>query len=114
MFEERLRGLVQRVAGARAAALVASDGISVESYAPEPGLDLELLAAELPSHVARMSDLSMGRVEQLAIAADAHTVLLGRLTDGYFLMLVLGERGNFGRARFELKRAPLEFARDLL
>jgi predicted regulator of Ras-like GTPase activity (Roadblock/LC7/MglB family) len=114
MFDSRLRELLQRVEGACAVSLVASDGISVQSVVDGPGPDLEVLAGELLSQVGRVSDLSVGKVDQFVIAADAYTVMLGRLTDSYFLMLVLGEEGNFGRARFELRRAPLEFERDLV
>lgn len=114
MFESRLRDLLQRVEGACAVSLVASDGIAVQSYSAGAGPDLEVLAAELLSQVGRVSDLSVGKVDQFVIAADPYTVMLGRLTDSYFLMLVLGEEGNFGRARFELRRAPLEFERDLV
>jgi hypothetical protein len=41
-------------------------------------------------------------------------VMLGRLTDGYYLMLVLGQGGNVGRARYELRRAPLDYEKDLI
>jgi predicted regulator of Ras-like GTPase activity (Roadblock/LC7/MglB family) len=114
MFEDRLRELVERVGGACAATLVASDGISVQSFSSQEGPDLEMLAAELLSQIGRLSDLAVGKVGQYMIAADAYTVMLGRLTDGYYLMLVLGQGGNVGRARYELRRAPLEYERDLI
>jgi predicted regulator of Ras-like GTPase activity (Roadblock/LC7/MglB family) len=114
MFDRRLRDLIERVEGACGAALVANDGITVRAYASEPGPDLEMLAAELLSQIGRVADLAVGRVDQFVIAADPYTVMLGRLTDSYFLMLVLGGGGNFGRARFELRRAPLDFEKDLI
>jgi len=114
MFDDRLRGLTERVEGACGAALVASDGITVRAYASKPGPDLEMIGAELLAQIGRVSDLSVGRVDQFVIAADPYTVLLGRLTDSYFLMLVLGAGGNFGRARYELRRAPLDFEKDLI
>ena len=41
-------------------------------------------------------------------------MMLGRVAPGYYLMLVLAHGRSFGRARFELRRAPLAFEEDLL
>ncbi len=117
MFEERLSAIRGRVGGALAVSLVARDGIPVESDVADSSLDLEVLAAELLTQVREIADdhreLSVGAVRQFSITTDRYTLMLGALTEDYFLLLVLGENGNFGRARYELRRAPLEFARDL-
>ncbi len=117
MFQQRLGAIRARIEGALAVSLVARDGIPVESENADSDLDLEALAAELLTQVRAITDdhreLSVGAVRQFSITTDRYTLMLGALTDDYFLLLVLGENGNFGRARFELRRAPLEFAEDL-
>ncbi len=117
MFEERLSGIRRRIEGALAVSLVARDGIAVESEVADSDLDLEVLAAELLTQVRAIADdhreLSVGAVRQFSITTDRYTLMLGAVSEDYFLLLVLGEDGNFGRARYELRRAPLEFAKDL-
>ena len=118
MFKERLRSLLDRVEGARGVSLVAEDGIAVDSVSADPELDLEVLAAELLTQVNRLAsgspDLALGAVSQFSITADRYSVLLGALTESYYLMVVVAAGGSFGRARFELRRAPLDFAEDLI
>jgi len=38
---------------------------------------------------------------------------LSSLTGSYSLLLVLSDEGSYGRARFELRRALIEFESDL-
>jgi hypothetical protein len=52
-------------------------------------------------------------VQQFAITTDRHTFIVSAVAPGYYLLLVLGERGVYGRARFELRRAKLLFEEDL-
>ncbi len=119
MFEARLRRLLDRVDGALAVSLVAADGIAVESCeADDRGPDLEVLAAELLDQVRAISDdhreLGVGEVCQFSISTDRYDILVSALTEDYYLLLVLGARGAYGRARFELRRARLDFEEDLV
>lgn len=118
MFEQRLRELVDRVDGANSACLVARDGIAVESYPEEPGLDLEAMAAELLNMIRRVSDEdrdpTVGQVRAFSVVGDRWTVALRAVTPNYYLLLALEREGALGRARYELRRAPLDFERDLL
>lgn len=120
MFAERLGNIAARIEGVRLVGLIAGDGIPIETF-PSEGtgdLDLEAMAAELLAQVRAISDnhseLAMGRVRQLSITTDRHSVMLGALDGGHFLLLVLGEGASLGRARFELRRAPLAFEHDLV
>ncbi len=118
MFTERLQQVAERIDGAQALSLVAKDGIPVESFSVEPSLDLELLAAELMSQVRAVAqnqeDLAVGKVRHFSVTTDRLTLMVGALTDEYYLLLVLAVGGNAGRARFELRRAVLLFEDDLI
>ena len=118
MFAERLQEVAGRIDGLLAVSLVAKDGIPVESVAVEDGIDLELLAAELMSQVRAVSqdhrELSVGKVRLFSLTTDKMILMVGALTEEYYLLLVLGEDSNFGRARFELRRAILQFEEDLI
>ena len=128
MFAEKLQEIAARVAHARIVSLVADDGIPVETHGSldtvEDGstdakkkIDLEALAAELLAQVRTIGEnhreLRMGEVEQFSVSTEQYTAIVGRLTPGYFLLMVLAAGGGLGKARFELRRAPLIFEGDL-
>ena len=118
MFVERLQQVADRIDGALALSLIAKDGIPVETYTREESLDLELLAAELMSQVRAVSqnhqELSVGHVKHFSVTTDRFILMVGALTEEYFLLLVLGTGASSGRARFELRRAVLLFEEDLI
>lgn len=118
MFADRLQQVTDRIDGAMALSLIAKDGIAVETYAKEDALDLELLAAELMSQVRAVSqnhqELSVGQVKNFSVTTDRYILMIGALTEDYFLLLVLRAGANSGRARFELRRSVLLFEEDLI
>ena len=117
MFLERLSKVSSRIDGALALSLVAADGIPVESVSARADLDLEALAAELVAQLRTISDehreLAVGEVQQLSVTTATMTFVVSAVAPGYYLLLVLGERAVYGRARFELRRARLLFEKDL-
>ncbi len=117
MFLERLARLRNAIDGALALALIDKDGIPVESVNSDPDLDLELLAAELVTQARSISDdhreLGVGEVQQFSVTTDRFTLMVGSVAKGYYLLLVLGPGGSYGRARFELRRARLLLEDDL-
>ena len=117
MFAERLAKISDRLDRARVVSLVARDGIAVETHGGTEEFDLEGLTAELMAQVHSINDghreLDLGPVRQFTVSTDSMTAMLGRLTQDYFLMLILGTGASQGRARFELRRAPLAFEDDL-
>ena len=118
MFTERLQQVTDQLDGVLAISLVAKDGIPVESIIRDQDLDLELLAAELMSQVRAVSqdhrELSVGKVRLFSLTTDSYILMVGALTDEYYLLTVLDAGSNFGRARFELRRAVLLFEEDLI
>ncbi len=118
MFEDRLERLLGRIDGAEAATLVDKDGITVESFSHSDAIDLEALAAELLAEAGNIArehkELDLGELRQLSVTTDRYTVLVSSLTGSYSLLLVLKNQGSYGRARFELRRALLEFGSDLV
>lgn len=117
MFEERLESLRERVEGAVAATLVAQDGIRVASAETSGSPDLEALSALLVARVRQLDqaqrDLELGSLRLFTMGTDRFSVLAREVTAGYYLLLVLDPEGNTGRARYELRRARLDFEEDL-
>lgn len=119
MFVDRLQLVQNRIPGAVAVSLVAKDGIPVESVGEQnASLDLELLAAELMSQVRAVAqnhqELDVGSVRQFSVTTDRFVMIVGALTEDYFLLVVLRTDGSCGRARFELRRSVLLFEEDLV
>jgi predicted regulator of Ras-like GTPase activity (Roadblock/LC7/MglB family) len=117
MFLEHLSRISNRIEGAVALSLVAKDGIPVESFSSDPDLDLEVLAAELVAQARSISEnhreLHVGEVQQLSVMTDRLTLMVSSVAADYYLLLVLGPEGNYGKARFELRRARLLLEADL-
>jgi predicted regulator of Ras-like GTPase activity (Roadblock/LC7/MglB family) len=117
MFLDQLSRISNRIEGALALSLVAKDGIPVESYSSDPNLDLEVLAAELVAQARSITEdhreLHVGEVQQLSVTTDRLTLMVSSVAADYYLLLVLGPEGNYGRARFELRRARLLLEADL-
>ena len=111
MFLEQLSRISDRIDGALALSLVAKDGIAVESVSSDPDLDLEVLAAELVAQARSIIDnhreLEVGDVQHLSVTTERVTLMVSSVAPDYYLLLVLGPEGNYGRARFELRRARL-------
>ena len=118
MFLERLSSITGRIGGALALSLVAKDGIPVESVSSDPAIDLEALGAEMVSQARAISDnhreLAVGEVQQLSVTTERVTLMVSAVAPDYYLLLVLGPDGNYGRARFELRRARLLLEGDLI
>jgi predicted regulator of Ras-like GTPase activity (Roadblock/LC7/MglB family) len=117
LFVERLRQISERLGGVRGLALVAQDGIPVESYGGSADLELEVLCAELLDQVRLMNedhrDLQAGAVDQLTLVTDRVSLVVSRLSREYYLLAALPADVPVGRARFELRRAQLLFEDDL-
>jgi predicted regulator of Ras-like GTPase activity (Roadblock/LC7/MglB family) len=117
MFLEQLSRISDQIGGVLALSLVAKDGIPIESVSSDPDLDIEVLAAELVAQARSITDnhrdLDVGEVQQLSVVTNRLTLIVSMVTRDYYLLLVLGPEGNYGRARFELRRARLALEGDL-
>ena len=117
MFLDQLSRISNRIEGAVALSLVARDGIPVESFSSDPDFDLDVLAAELVAQARSISEnhreLDVGEVQQLSVMTDRLTLMVSSVAADYYLLLVLGPEGNYGKARFELRRARLLLEADL-
>ena len=117
MFLDQLSRISNRIEGALALSLVARDGMPVESFSTDPNLDLDVLAAELVAQVRSITEnhreLDVGEVQHLSVTTDRLTLMVSSVASDYYLLLVLGPEGNYGKARFELRRARLLLEADL-
>jgi predicted regulator of Ras-like GTPase activity (Roadblock/LC7/MglB family) len=118
VFQDTLRRIAERVEGAKAVSLVGVDGIPIDSYGSMEGLSIESLAAELGAFIKSSqnpnSSIYSEPVQQLALVTATSSAILSRVTEEYYLLLLLSRDGNFGRGRFELSKAALALEKELL
>lgn len=117
MFLEELNRIAESLDGLQALALVGEDGLPVDSVNHDESIDLEMLAAEMVSLLRSMSEndeeLGAGPVQQLLVETSGRTLITSCVVSGYYLLAVGGEDFLAGKARFELRRAPLALAAEL-
>jgi predicted regulator of Ras-like GTPase activity (Roadblock/LC7/MglB family) len=118
VFQDTLRRIAERVEGTRAVSLVGVDGIAIDSFVSSEGLPMESLAAETGALVkaarAALALTDHGPIQQLSVASDRAATILCRVTEEYYLLLLLARDGNFGRGRFELRKAAVALEKELL
>jgi predicted regulator of Ras-like GTPase activity (Roadblock/LC7/MglB family) len=118
VFQDTLRRIAERVEGTRAVSLVGVDGIPIDSYGEAQGRSIESFAAELGAFVKAAqgshTSLDSSSIQQLALFTDTSIALLSRVTEEYYLLLILSREGSFGRGRFELAKAAIALEKELL
>ncbi|MBM3804247.1 MAG: hypothetical protein FJW26_18260 [Acidimicrobiia bacterium] len=116
MFAQFLDGMIQKVEGTLAAAVMGMDGISIEKRLADSGINVEALAAEyttsLRTLLSTAKDAALGDLEELVVSTDRRTVAIRMITAEYFLLALLQKDANLGRARYELKRGRYLLARE--
>ncbi len=84
------------------------DGIAVEVVGGSVA-EAEELAAEFSSLVREVTsanrELQLGKVEQVVVSGDRRAVLVTAITGDYFLMTLVENSGNQGKARFRSRIA---------
>jgi predicted regulator of Ras-like GTPase activity (Roadblock/LC7/MglB family) len=118
MFKEILETIIERTEGSLGALIMGIDGISVERSLKQAGQEanLDVAAAEFTSLLRNAQragkDTGLGHLRELVITLDDAVVLMRLLGREYFVVLAIKPDGNFGRARFELRKAELQIASE--
>jgi len=118
MFKETLEAIIERTEGSLGALIMGIDGIAVERSLKPGGQEanLDVAAAEFTSLLRSAQragkDTGLGNLRELVITLDDAVVLMRLLGREYFVVLAISPDGNFGRARFELRKAELQMASE--
>ena len=118
MFRAALETIIENTDGAIGALIMGTDGIAVEKVLnPEAReANLDVAAAEFTSLVRNAqrtgTDTGLGTLRELVVNLEGAVVVMRLFTRDYFVVLALTPEGNFGRGRFELRKAELQLARE--
>jgi predicted regulator of Ras-like GTPase activity (Roadblock/LC7/MglB family) len=106
-FIEILEEIVGKVDGAVSAMIIASDGIPVQEYVSERLIDLTGLGAEASAMIRDVSlaaeNLGLGEAREFSIISDLCGIIMRKMTDEYYIALIIRPDGNYGKGRFVLK-----------
>ena len=106
-FSDVLKEVVNGTEGALGALIVGLDGIPVEEYAVSADIDLQSMTVEYSSLLKEIEKGSqaaqVGSTSEVTVIADKAMVMLRRLNEEYFFVLVIKPEGNFGKGRFLLR-----------
>ena len=110
MFTEHLKSVVDEVDGGVGALLMGLDGIAIDSYVADGNkMDITTLGMEFSfilGQVKKASEiLRLGGVNELTIKAESLVLVVRMINPDYFLAVVLGAEGNFGKCRFMMRLA---------
>jgi predicted regulator of Ras-like GTPase activity (Roadblock/LC7/MglB family) len=106
-FSDILKQVVNGTDGALGALVVGLDGISVEEFSVSSEIDLQSMTVEYSSLLKEIEKGSqtadMGSTKEVTVIADKAMIMLRRLNNEYFFVLVMKPEGNFGKGRFLLR-----------
>jgi predicted regulator of Ras-like GTPase activity (Roadblock/LC7/MglB family) len=118
MFKEALEAIIERTDGSIGALIMGTDGIAVEKVLSAEAQDanLDVAVAEFTSlirNAQRTGNVTgLGNLRELAVQFDNAVFVMRLFSRDYFVVLALKPDGNFGRGRFELRKAELQLARE--
>ena len=106
-FSDILKEAVDKVDGAVAAMILASDGIPVQEYVTEKLIDLTGLGAEASAmirDVGYAAENPAGQAREFSIVSDTCGIIMRKINDEYYLSLVIKPEGNYGRDAMSSKQ----------
>jgi predicted regulator of Ras-like GTPase activity (Roadblock/LC7/MglB family) len=116
IFDEILEEIAQRSDGLLGVVIMGMDGIAIGEHLVDETCIIQTVGIEYASAIKSIqsasASLSAGRVEEVFISTEKSTFILRLVTDEYFIAVVLGPDGNFGKARYLMKLAAPRLVRE--
>jgi predicted regulator of Ras-like GTPase activity (Roadblock/LC7/MglB family) len=115
-FSDILKEVVNGTDGALGALVVGLDGIPVDEYSVTSEMDLQSMIVEYSALLKEIEKGSqaaqMGSTKEVTVIADKAMIMLRRLNDEYFFVLIIKPEGNFGKGRFLLRMSVPKLLRE--
>ena len=118
MFKQPLAAILENTEGSLGVILMGMDGIAVEkAFTPEGReANLDVAAAEISSLVRSAQrigrNIGLGETQEMTLTLDNVKLVTRMVSAEYFIVLALSPAGNFGRGRYELRKAELTLAHE--
>ena len=102
-FSDVLKEVVHGTEGALGALIVGLDGIPVEEYSLNKDMDLQSMTVEYSSLLKEIEKGSqaaqLGTTREVTVIAEKAMIMLRRLNEEYFFVLIIKPDGNFGKGQ---------------
>jgi len=116
-FKESLKKIGDKIDDFHGVAIVDSDGILVEEYKIDPLLDLNPLVAEYSAFLKAADKASVsaevGTWNEVVLLTEKAAIMIKKITEGYFLFMVMQSEKNIGKGRFFMKREAAKIVKEL-
>lgn len=119
IFREVLQKALENTEGCLGILIMGTDGIPVQKVLPPEGteFDFDIAVAEYTSLIKNAkrtnSDMGPGKLQEVALTSENGIFILRFVNDDYFIAMITSPDGNFGRGRYELRRAALLLEKEL-
>lgn len=119
MFREVLQEAMTRTNGCLGALIMGTDGIAVEQVWQAAGTESnqDVAVAEFTSLIRNTrrvnGEMGFGKMHEVTLSGESGIFIFRFVSEDYFIAMVLSPDGNFGRGRYELKRAELLLEKEL-
>lgn len=120
MFKEVLQEALARTEECLGVLIMGMDGIVVEKVwrAEAAEANLDVAVAEYVSLIrnARRTnrETGVGKLREVTLSGESGIFILRLVGEDYFIAMILSPEGNFGRGRYELRRAELLLEKELV
>ena len=120
MFKEVLQEALDRTEGCLGVLIMGTDGIPVEKVWQSEAADknLDIAVAEYTSLVRNAKrtnrEMGLGKLMEFVLTSESGIFILRFVGEDYFIAMVLSPEGNFGRGRYELRRAELLLEKEFV
>lgn len=120
MFKEVLQDIANRTEGCLGVLIMGTDGIAVEKVWTTNGREanLDIAIAEYTSLLRNArranNEMGLGKLQEFTISGESGIFILRFVSEDYFVAMVISPDGNFGRGRYELRRAELLLEKELV
>ena len=119
MFKEVLQRALDETEGCFGVLIMGIDGITVEKVWQPAGTEtnLDVAVAEYAALLRNISrtngEIGLGRLQEMTLTTESGIFILRFVSEDYFIAMVISVTGNFGRGRYELRRAELLLQKEL-
>lgn len=120
MFKQVLQEALNRTEGCLGVLIMGTDGIPVEKVwqpaASESNLDVAVAEyTSLVRNTRRVNgEMGLGKLGEVTLSGDSGVFIMRFIGDDYFVAMILSPEGNFGRGRYELRRAELMLEKEFV
>ncbi len=115
-FSDILKEVVNGTEGAMGALIVGLDGIPVEEFSVNGGVDIQSMTVEYSALLKEIEKGSqaahLGSTKEVTVITEKAMIMLRRLNEEYFFVLIIRPEGNFGKGRFLLRMSVPKLLRE--